>query len=125
MRDTKRSELNGPTVCLYTVLETARKTISMTYSTINMYSLAHVYNLTLEITFKPFYTLYVLIHGPATARETISMIYSTIKMYSLFSLNPTMLCVRFVWGTKTSKWQTSFVCYGGKNISLCSFSSVL
>ena len=33
---------------------------------------------------------------------------------SLFSLNPIMLCVRLVWGTKTSKWQTLFVCYGGK-----------
>ena len=25
-----------------------------------------------------------------------------------------MLCARLVWGTKMSKWQTSFVCYGGK-----------
>ena len=39
-------------------LETARETISMTYSTINMYSLAHVNNLMLEITFKPFHSLY-------------------------------------------------------------------
>ena len=48
-----------------------------------MHSLAHVYNLMLEFTFKPFYTLYVLIHGLETAGETISMTYSKINMYSL------------------------------------------
>ena len=54
----------------------------LTYSTINMYSLTHVYNLMLEITFKPFYTLYVSTHELETARKTISMTYSTINIYS-------------------------------------------
>ena len=63
-------------------LETARESISMTYSTINMYSLAHVYNLMLKITFKPFYTLYVLMtKNKENARETISMTYLTILQH--------------------------------------------
>ena len=53
----------------------------MTYSTIVIYTLAHVYNLMLEITFKPFYTLYVLMHGPETAEQTISVIYSAIMRH--------------------------------------------